>query len=123
MGKNPFGLFVTHNDTVYIAAREKGHVMVWHEKNSDSVHTFITDLPEVSGVFVTDPGQIYVARYDHRVLDLMTSAKLAENSILSFDGLCLSIFVDRDFTPGTQKIITRFVKRVGHRRRYWLHRR
>ena len=63
VGKDPYGLFITHDDTVYIAARHLDRLVVWHEKNFNPVQTFTARVSYLSGAFVADSDQMLIARY------------------------------------------------------------
>lgn len=94
VGRNPYGLFVTTNNTVYIAARYARRLMIWHETHFNPIQILRSNLDFLAGVFITDDGVLYTSVYNEGMVYNLPPEQLDNDPRASFNGLCLFIFID-----------------------------
>ncbi|CAF1566718.1 unnamed protein product, partial [Adineta ricciae] len=95
VGGTPYGIFVSSNNTVYVANRESSRVHVWLEGSTTPISNISNGLSNPYSVFVTDNGNIYVdngasnKRVDQWQLNSNGSAP-----VLFTCDICYDLFVD-----------------------------
>jgi hypothetical protein len=96
VGTHPYtGLFITTNNTVYIAESSFNRVQIWIEGSTIPTKNISGGLKYPYSIFVTDNGDIYVDNggYNHRV-DKWTENTTNSSVAMYINGSCFSLFVD-----------------------------
>ncbi|CAF1413664.1 unnamed protein product [Adineta steineri] len=60
VGKNPIGIFVNTNNTIYVANRENSTIGIWHEESVNPTKIISGNFIEPFSLFVTSNGDIYI---------------------------------------------------------------
>jgi hypothetical protein len=99
IGTNPYGMFVSINNTVYIANRDDSRVHIWLEGESVPTSNITTGLFHPFSVFATPNADIYVDNGNtyKRVLRWTPNGK-ANESVMFVKDVCHGLFVDIHYT-------------------------
>jgi streptogramin lyase len=60
VGGGPYGIFVNTNNTVYVADKQNGQILVWFSNSINPTRTISGNLASPWALFVTTSGDIYV---------------------------------------------------------------
>ncbi len=95
VGLNPFGIFVNTNNTVYVADRANGTILVWFNNSINPTRTISGNLSSPYTLFVTTSGDIYVdnGNLNGRV-DKWTSNINSSVPAMYVSKACYGLFVD-----------------------------
>jgi streptogramin lyase len=95
VGSSPFGIFVNTNNTVYVADRANGQILVWFNNSINPTRTISGNLASPYSLFVTTSGDIYVdngnsnGRVDKWTLNTNSSVPA-----MHVGSACYGLFVD-----------------------------
>ena len=95
VGGNPFGIYITTNNTIYVADRANGRIQIWSNDSINPTRTISGGLSFPMSLFVTADGEIYVdngasnGRVDKWTLNANTSVP-----VMYVSGACFGLFVD-----------------------------
>ena len=97
IGRNPYGIFISNNNTVYVANRQYGRIHVWSQGNISSMITIITNSSIPWSVFVSSAGDIYLSNswnpnYLH--VDVWRMNPSTYVNALQMGDQCYSLFLD-----------------------------
>jgi hypothetical protein len=95
VGLQPAGIYVNTENTIYVADRQNGRVLVWHNESSTPTSNISGNLINPWSLFVTMDGNIYVDNgdFNNRVDKWMLNATNSE-SVMNVHGSCTGLFVD-----------------------------
>ncbi|CAF1363769.1 unnamed protein product [Adineta steineri] len=106
-----YELFVSRNNTVYVAELHEGRVSIWHEDSILSIRNNFTSMFDPVSLFVTINGDIYVASHNFTtnggifnashyrrtsVVQKWTSNATDSTVVMNTSHACFGIFVDID---------------------------
>lgn len=94
LGHEPFGMYVSSNNTVYAASRDLHHIVVWSERNSASPK-IIHNITNAHSLFVTIHDGIYIdnGEVNHRV-DQWNFNITNDIAVMNLTMQCIGLFVD-----------------------------
>jgi hypothetical protein len=95
IGSTPYGMFINTNNTVYVANRLDGRIVMWREGVVTPVRNFSGNLSTPYGIFVTDSEDIYVDNGAtlNNVLRWSLNATIGVPAMYVCD-TCYGVFVD-----------------------------
>ena len=95
LGVGALGLFVSTDNTVYVAERSLNQVQVWVEGNPIPVRTISGGLNYSCTIFATSSGDVYVdnGKYYGRV-DMWAPNSTTSTVAMYVDESCYGLFVD-----------------------------
>ncbi|CAF1390512.1 unnamed protein product, partial [Adineta ricciae] len=95
VGGTPYGIFVSSNNTVYVANRESSRVHVWLEGSTTPISNISNGLSNPYSVFVTDNGNIYVDNgASNKRVDQWQLNSNGSVPVLFTCDICYDLFVD-----------------------------
>ncbi len=95
IGRQPWGLFVDINNTVYIADKGTSRILVWLEGYMAPSRTISGELSESYAIFATLNGDIYVDNgKNYTRIDLWTSNSTNSTVFMNVSESCYGLFVD-----------------------------
>lgn len=94
VGLGPAGIYVNTENTIYVADRQNGRALVWHNGSSIPTRNISGNLINPWSLFVTMDGDIYVDNgyLNNRVDKWMLNATNSE-SVMNVHGSCTGLFV------------------------------
>jgi hypothetical protein len=99
VGLQPFNLFVSTSNTVYIAAPGFNQTVVWPERSNTPTRNISGGLINPYSVFVTSNGDIYVDNGDvNRRVDKWASNAISSVAVMNVTSRCIDLFIDTDDT-------------------------
>jgi hypothetical protein len=60
IGANPSGMFVNRNNTVFVANRESGEIVMWLSGNSSDGRSILNNVSSPYSLYVADDGEMFV---------------------------------------------------------------
>ncbi|CAF4084842.1 unnamed protein product, partial [Adineta steineri] len=94
-GTYVYGVFVSINNTVYVANPQTNKVLVWFEGSTNPDKILSGSLSTPFDLFVTPIGDIYVDNgYNNRRVDKFSFNSNISTSVMSVPNACAGIFVD-----------------------------
>ncbi|CAF0856137.1 unnamed protein product [Adineta steineri] len=94
-GTNVFGVFVSINNTVYVANQQTNQVVIWFEGSINPDKILSGSLSTPYDLFVTPLGDIYVDNgISNRRVDKFSFNSNISTSVMSVPNMCTGIFVD-----------------------------
>ncbi|CAF4154602.1 unnamed protein product, partial [Adineta steineri] len=95
VGTSVFGVFVSINNTVYVANQQTNQVVIWFEGSINPDKIISGNLSSPNDLFVTPLGDLYVDNggSNHRVDKFAFNSNIS-TSIMSVPSGCYGIFVD-----------------------------
>ncbi len=88
-------MFVDINNTVYVADKTDGKVLIWLQGNSTPWKTISGSLYTPFAVFVTLNGNIYVDNgRSYNQVDMWTSNSTSGVAVMNVSGACYGLFID-----------------------------
>jgi streptogramin lyase len=95
VGKQPAGVFVNDENTIYVANREHGRILVWHNRSSTPKMNISGNLTSPWSLFATADGDIYVDNGDsNNRVDRWTLNATVSKLAMKVNGMCTGLFVD-----------------------------
>jgi len=96
IGGNPWKVFITKNDTVYVANRVNKQIILFSQTNSIQIRNISTDSEETHTIFVTENGDIYFDYEKNSTVGIRKSTSNLSTYVLVTDvySRCYDIFVD-----------------------------
>ncbi|UJR19272.1 hypothetical protein I4U23_022401 [Adineta vaga] len=95
IGIEPYGLFITTNNTIYVPDRSNDRVQVWFHGSINLTQTVSTGFIDPFTIFVTANGNIFIddGTTNHQVI---RSSPITNKSIpvMNINGTCHGLFVD-----------------------------
>ncbi|CAF4169307.1 unnamed protein product, partial [Adineta steineri] len=99
VGRNPLAIFVSTNNTVYVANQENNTIVIWQEESLNLTKTIHGDFIEPTSLFVTSNGDIYI---DDGFKNGRVQRWIAETStfvtVMNVNSPCTGLFVDMNDT-------------------------
>src|ERR1700722_11922863 len=94
VGLQPAGIFVNTNNTIYVADRQNGRVLIWHNGSSTPTGNISGNLINPWSLFVTMDGSIYVDNgdFNNRVDKWVLNATNSE-PVMHVNTSCTGLFV------------------------------
>ena len=97
IGSFPNTVFVTTNNSIYIAANSLHEVQVWLEGSINPIKIISGGLNYPNGLFVSNNGDVYVDNgYTNNRIDKWTSNATTAVSVMNMSDVCCSLFMDRN---------------------------
>ena len=95
VGTLPYGLFINTNNTVYVANRLDGRIIIWQDGIATPVRNFSGNLSSPYSVFATDAGDIYAdnGMTFNNILRWSLNAAIGVPAMYVCDR-CYGVFVD-----------------------------
>ncbi|CAF4417597.1 unnamed protein product, partial [Rotaria sp. Silwood2] len=98
VGQKPVGLFINDQDTVYVANRESGQILLWTNGSSTPKITISTNSTNIWSLFVTIDGHIYAANGNENGYVNKWTLNATENGIkVNIHDWCTGLFVDINY--------------------------
>jgi len=96
IGANPWDIFITSNNTIYVPNRSDKLIVVWPEANSTSPRNISSNSSNITTVFVAEDNSIY---FDYQFNSISEIRRLSANlsntlSIVQTVQNCYDIFID-----------------------------
>jgi hypothetical protein len=97
IGLQPFGMFVSKNNSIYVADNANHNIRIWLDAHVNSTFTVRGNLSSPHSIFVRDTGEMYVDnggmnfRVDKHVID-----SNASDIVMYVGKPCISIFITLD---------------------------
>jgi hypothetical protein len=97
VGVQPYGLFVNANNSVFVANRQAGHVIMWQEGIANPKRNISGGLNAPYSVFATDSGDVYIdnGKVIGR-LDKWTPTSVNSTPVMFICKECYGLFVDAE---------------------------
>ena len=90
----PFGLFINKNNTVYVANRQNGHILIWSEGSAGPTRTIATNSTVPCSIFASSQYDMYLDNGNaHARVDLWRENASNYSSTLYTGGMCFSLFM------------------------------
>ncbi|CAF0998936.1 unnamed protein product [Adineta steineri] len=99
VGQDPFAIFVSTNNTIYVANQQNSTIIMWQEENINLTKIITGNFTEPWSLFVTTNGDIYVD--DGEKNGRVQKWSVATNTfatVMNVNSLCSGLFVDIDDT-------------------------
>jgi sugar lactone lactonase YvrE len=95
VGQQPAGIFINDKNTIYVADRENGRILVWRNGSSTLTQNISVNLTSPWSLFVTTNDDIYVdnGNSNDRVDKWAFNATYSE-LVMKVNGICTGLFVD-----------------------------
>ncbi|CAF4002100.1 unnamed protein product, partial [Adineta steineri] len=95
VGRYPRAIFVTANNTVYVANRENKTIIMWHEESVNPTNIITGNFTQTSSLFVTSNGDIYIDDGDQngQVLKWVAETNISV-TVMNVSSECFGMFVD-----------------------------
>ncbi|CAF4182502.1 unnamed protein product, partial [Adineta steineri] len=95
VGANPYAIFVSTNNTIYVADRENKRIVMWQEENVNSTKIIHGNLTGSLSLFVTSNGDIYIddSQGNDRVLKWIAQIN-AFVTVMNVNSSCGGLFID-----------------------------
>jgi len=99
VGHQPAGIFVNNRNTIFIADRENGRILIWRNGSSIPTKNISGNLTNPWSLFVTSDDDIYVdnGNFNDRVDKWASNATYSE-LVMKVNGLCTGLFVDVNYS-------------------------
>ena len=95
IGGDPIAIFITPDNTVYVASRGSSGIQMWPNGNSTSIRVFITSGSAPSDVFVTNDGDMYIDNgASKQSVDVWMLNGTSAIAAMHVSGCCFGVFVD-----------------------------
>ena len=95
VGIQPYGIFIDRKNTVYVANRQNGLIVIWHNATINSMKTINGSWANMYSLFITDREDVYFynSYSAYRISKLMNNTN--NSSTVMYSGAhCYSIFID-----------------------------
>lgn len=97
VGSNPYGVFVTKNNTVYFASVQYNRVLMWIQGNSTPTTMSLGSNSAPFSIFVTINGDIYIGTAGITVDKWASNNNSSNNPVhLNVNGQCWDLFIDNN---------------------------
>ncbi|CAF1438885.1 unnamed protein product [Adineta ricciae] len=95
IGPSPYGIFITINNTIYVADRSKYRVQIWSNGSATPSQSIYGSLMNSNSLFVTTNGDVFVDNgyYNGRV-DKRTTIANTSVPVMYISSSCYGSFVD-----------------------------
>ena len=114
VGKEPSGIFVNTQDTIYVSDRETNHILIWNNKSLSPTRSLWEKLHKPWSLFVTVHGDVYVdnGHLNNRI-EKWTMNKTDSDIVIYVNGTCTGLFVDRNNSIYCSSINHHYVIRMA----------
>lgn len=98
VGLNPFGIFISINNTIYVSAKSMNLIRIWNERNNTPVSIITGTFNNAHGLFVTLNGDVYIDDGSNHRIQRRSSNSNGTMMISRpmINGTCYGVFVDLD---------------------------
>ena len=97
VGKEPRGLFVNTQNTIYVSDLETDRILIWSNESSSPTRILSGNLSNPWSLFVTIDGDVYVGNgLSHDRIDKWTMSKTESKHIINVNGTCAGLFIDKN---------------------------
>ncbi|CAF3992544.1 unnamed protein product, partial [Adineta steineri] len=95
IGQNTSAIFVSTNNTIYVANKENNTIVIWHEESINPPEIIHGNFTEPASLFVTLNGDIYIADGDKtgQVQKWAAETKIFV-TVMNVNSSCSDLFVD-----------------------------
>jgi hypothetical protein len=95
VGRDPLGIFINTNNTIYVANRQKNQIIVWEEGSINPTKIIDGDFTNPFSVFVTSNGDIYIddGQENGRVQKWISTTNEFV-TVMNVSSSCWGLFVD-----------------------------
>ncbi|CAF1380674.1 unnamed protein product [Adineta steineri] len=95
VGQNPFAIFVSTNNTIYVANQEKNTIVIWEEESINSTKIISGNFTGPRSLFVTLNGDIYIddGEENGRVQKWIKETNTFV-TVMNVNSSCYGLFVD-----------------------------
>jgi hypothetical protein len=97
VGWNPLAIFINTNNTIYVANRQTGEILVWDEGSIDPTEIILGNFSNPASLFVTSNGDIYIddgQMENNRVVEKWISSTNTSVTVMNVNSSCYGLFVD-----------------------------
>ena len=95
IGIQPYALFVNTFNTLFVANRQNGRILIWHNGSVNSTTTIVANLSSPSSLFVNDDEEIFVDNgLTSKRVERWTSNGTQLPSPMSICSQCYGLFID-----------------------------
>ena len=99
VGFNPDTVFVTVNNSIYVAETTNNRVQMWLEGNNNPIRQIGSDLTLPHGLFVTINGDLYIdSGHSQKKVNKWTWNASSNTTVMYTDSACCSLFIDTNDT-------------------------
>ncbi|CAF3832453.1 unnamed protein product [Adineta steineri] len=95
VGNNPTAIFVSKNNTIYVANKEKDTILIWHEESVNPIKIIHSNFTGPRSLFVTLNGDIYIddGQRNGRVQKWIAETNTFD-TVMYVNSTCYGLFVD-----------------------------
>ena len=98
IGQQPAGIFVNDQNSTYIADRENGRILVWHNGSSNPTRNISGNLTNPWSLFITTEGDIYVDNENSNGrVDKWSLNTTFSELVMKVTGYSTGLFVDINY--------------------------
>ncbi|CAF1609890.1 unnamed protein product, partial [Adineta ricciae] len=95
IGPSPYGIFITINNTIYVADQSKYRIQTWSNGSATPSQSIYSSLMNSYSLFVTTNGDIFVDNgYYNRRVDKRTTMTNTSVPVMYINSSCYGLFVD-----------------------------
>ncbi|CAF1227401.1 unnamed protein product [Adineta steineri] len=95
VGLNPYAIFVSTNNTIYVANRENNTIVIWHEESINPTKIIPGNFTGPYSLFVTSNGDIYIDDgYENGRVQRWNAETNAFVTVMNISSECEGLFVD-----------------------------
>ena len=94
IGTNPYGIFVTVNNTIYASNKGNGRIQIWSNNSLDPTKTIFGNLVSPWSIFVTMVGDIFVDNDGNGRVDKFTVNTNTSTPVMYGNSACFGLVVD-----------------------------
>ncbi|CAF4115929.1 unnamed protein product, partial [Adineta steineri] len=95
VGKNPFAIFVSTSNTIYVANKENNTIVMWEEESVNTTKVITGNFTDSESLFVTSNGDIYI---DDGFKNGRVQKWIAQTNtfvtVMNVNSSCYGLFVD-----------------------------
>ncbi|CAF1470214.1 unnamed protein product [Adineta ricciae] len=97
IGLNPSGLFITINNTVYVADHTNSRIRIWSNNSANPMQTIYGSFTSPLAIFVTAEGDLFIDDgLANNQVDKWSSTTNMTSSVMFGNSRCYSLFVDNN---------------------------
>ncbi|CAF4147828.1 unnamed protein product, partial [Adineta steineri] len=95
VGQKPTAIFVSTNNTIYVANNENNTIVIWHEESVNPTKIISGNFKEPSSIFVTSNGDIYIDDgYENGRVQKWIAETNITVTVMNVNSSCWDLFVD-----------------------------
>ncbi|CAF1097963.1 unnamed protein product [Adineta steineri] len=95
VGEYIHAIFVSSNNTIYVANKQNKTIVMWHEESVDQTKVIHGNFTSLNSLFVTSNGDIYIDDgEDHRRVQRYSAETGTFATVMNVNSSCWGLFVD-----------------------------